>query len=73
MKFKATELVRLPPQAPVVESFRWDEMVFTAPELIVPSKYGLTSTDPTEGADIYAFGMVMLQVPAFNYHHPFLS
>lgn len=37
-------------------------MVFMAPELLAPSKYGLTGAAPTQEADIYAFGLVMFQV-----------
>ena len=35
---------------------------FMAPELLVPSKFGLEKATPTMGADIYAMGMVIYQV-----------
>ena len=37
-------------------------VVFMAPELLAPSKYGLTGAVPTREADIYAFGLVIFQV-----------
>ena len=37
-------------------------MTFMAPELLVPSKFGLEDSFPTPQADIYAFGLVIYQV-----------
>lgn len=37
-------------------------VAFTAPELIVPPKFGLSDSTPTQEGDIYAFGFVILQV-----------
>ena len=42
-------------------------MTFMAPELLAPSKFGLKNAVPTQEGDIYAFGLVILQVPVlFN-------
>ena len=35
---------------------------FTAPELLVPQKYGGKDGTPTTQADVYAFGLVIFQV-----------
>ena len=35
---------------------------FTAPELLLPTKFGLEKMGPSKEADIYAFGMTMYQV-----------
>ena len=40
-------------------------MTFMAPELLVPSQYNLPNSSPTREADIYAFGLVILQVIVF--------
>ena len=37
---------------------------FMAPELLVPSRFGLDECMPTKEADIYAMGMVIYQVRA---------
>ena len=37
---------------------------FKAPELLVPGVYGLKDARPTREADIFAFGLVVLQVRA---------
>ena len=37
-------------------------LTFMAPELLLPSKYGLKDSTPTKEADIYAFSLVILQV-----------
>jgi len=37
-------------------------MSFTAPELLVPHKFGKKDAMPTTQADIYAFGLVIFQV-----------
>jgi len=37
-------------------------MTFMSPELLVPQKFGRRSAVPTPQADIYAFGLVILQV-----------
>jgi serine/threonine protein kinase len=42
-------------------------LTFMAPELLAPSHYNLTSSTPTQEADIYAFGLVILQVIALHY------
>ena len=60
-------------QTPVISALDHDEMIFMAPELLAPSKYGLASVVPTKEADIYAFGMLILQVPTFDCHHSLLS
>ena len=36
--------------------------MFMAPELLVPSKFGLAESLPTQMSDIYAFGLVIFQV-----------
>lgn len=35
-----------------------------APELLAPAKFGLENSIPTREADIFAFGLVVLQVVA---------
>lgn len=62
----------LDPQNPMSTSdtLEGGTTMFMAPELLAPSRYGLESAVPTREADIYAFGLVMLQVFAFHYHHP---
>jgi len=40
-----------------------------APEIIEPSKFGLERSVPTQEGDIYAFGLVILQVIAVCHHH----
>ena len=35
---------------------------FMAPELLAPTKFGLGGSIPTREADIFAFGLVILQV-----------
>jgi hypothetical protein len=42
-------------------------MTFMAPELLAPSNYALENSVPTQKADIYAFGLVLLQVSALYY------
>jgi len=37
-------------------------LAFMAPELLAPSRYGLKNSVPTKEGDIYAFGLVILQV-----------
>ena len=37
-------------------------MTFMSPELLVPSRYGMKDSVPTQEADIYAFGLVIFQV-----------
>ena len=44
-------------------------MTFMAPELLVPSRYNLPDSSPTREADIYAFGLVILQVVVFVPSH----
>ena len=36
-------------------------IIFMAPELLVPSKFGFTESVPTQMSDIYAFGLVIYQ------------
>ena len=45
-------------------------MAFMAPELLAPSKFGLKQSVPTREADVYAFGLVILQV--FSLHHRYI-
>ena len=42
---------------------------FMAPELLAPSQYGLDKAVPTQEGDIYAFGLVVLQVLEFYRRH----
>ena len=49
------------PMAPHMEPGGSTAM-FMSPELLVPSKFGLTKSVPTPEADIYAFGLVIHQV-----------
>lgn len=42
---------------------------FMAPELLVPSKFGVKDSVPTKEADIYAFGLVIFQVNERNSGH----
>ena len=44
----------------VAESKRVDP--FMAPELLIPSKFGMDECKPTKQADIYAIAMVIYQV-----------
>ena len=37
-------------------------ITFMSPELLVPSMFGIKNPIPTPEADIYAFGLVILQV-----------
>ena len=37
-------------------------MMFMSPELLVPSNFGMKDSNPTQEADIYAFGLVIFQV-----------
>ena len=41
---------------------------FMAPELLAPKRFGLESFIPSREADVFAFGLVMLQV--FLLHYP---
>jgi serine/threonine protein kinase len=43
---------------------------FMAPELLAPSKYGLKNAVPTKEGDIYAFGLVILQVTVLCRRNP---
>ena len=51
----------------------WDGAIrFKSPELLVPSKFGMTNVMATPEADVYAFGMVIFQVGEQDHgHHPF--
>ena len=42
---------------------------FMAPELLAPSKFDLKNAVPTREADIYAFGLVILQVIALRHRY----
>ena len=57
----------LDPQNPMSSSLKLEggTMTFMAPELLAPSKYGLNGAIPTREGDIYAFGLVILQVVTF--------
>ena len=61
------------PHNPMSSSFTLEggTMTFMAPELFAPSSYGLESAVPTQETDIYAFGLVVLQVTALC--HLYLS
>ena len=52
------------PQNPMSSSptLEGGTLTFMAPELLAPSKFGLKSAVPTQEGDIYAFGLVILQV-----------
>ena len=54
----------LDPQSPISCSIALGggTTTFMAPEQLAPSKFGLDSKVPTQEADIYAFGLVILQV-----------
>jgi serine/threonine protein kinase len=54
----------LDPQNPMSTSLglQGGTMTFMAPELLAPSKFGLKNSVPTQQGDIYAFGLVILQV-----------
>jgi serine/threonine protein kinase len=54
----------LDPQNPMSSSLTLEggTMTFMAPELLAPSKYGFKNAVPTQEGDIYAFGLVILQV-----------
>ena len=56
----------LDPQNPMSCSVKLEggTITFMAPELLAPSKFELKSAVPTREADIYAFGLVILQVIA---------
>jgi serine/threonine protein kinase len=60
------------PYNPMSSSFTLEggTMTFMAPELLVPSKYGLGNAVPTKEGDIYAFGLVILQVAALCRRNP---
>lgn len=45
---------------------------YMAPELLLPSKFGLAACTPSKAADVYAFGMVIYEVgtvltPTYTY------
>jgi len=52
------------PQNPMSSSHTLEggTLAFMAPELLAPSRFGLEGAVPTQEADIYAFGLVILQV-----------
>ena len=43
---------------------------FMAPELLDPAKFGLESSIPTREADVFSFGLVVLQVFRLNHLRP---
>lgn len=45
-------------------------ITFMAPELLVPSRFGLKDSAPTQEGDIYAFALVILQVFVLYRRHP---
>ena len=61
----------LDPHNPMSTSFTLEggTLTFMAPELLVPTNYDLDKAVPTREADIYAFGLVILQVTAFFCRH----
>ena len=54
----------LDPQNPMSSIFTLEggTLTFMAPELLAPTRYGLKNAVPTKEGDIYAFGLVILQV-----------
>ena len=54
----------LDPDQPMSCSVQLDggTITFMSPELLVPSKFGVTDPMPVPEADIYAFGLVLYQV-----------
>ena len=58
------------PGNPMLSSLTLDggTLTFMAPELLAPPKFGLKCSAPTQESDIYAFGLVMLQVFLFCCH-----
>ena len=56
--------IALDPQNPIssISELEGGTKSFMAPELLAPSRYGLKSAVPTHEGDIYAFGLVVLQV-----------
>lgn len=65
----------LDPQDPMSSSFTLEggTMTFMAPELLAPSKFGLQNVAPTQEGDIYALGLVILQVLVLCCRHLFVS
>lgn len=61
----------LDPHNPMSSSFTLEggTLTFMAPELLAPSKYGLKNSIPTKEGDVYAFGLVILQVAALCCRH----
>ena len=45
-----------------IPTFEGGTLTFMAPELLAPSRFGLKSAVPTQEGDVYAFGLVILQV-----------
>ena len=54
----------LDPQNPMSSSatLGGGTLAFMAPELLAPSAHGFKNATPTQEGDIYAFGLVILQV-----------
>jgi hypothetical protein len=61
----------LDPQDPISSGFTLEggTITFMAPELLAPSKFGLKDAIPTKEGDIYAFGLVTLQVRVLCRRH----
>ena len=59
----------LDPQNPMSSSFTLEggTVTFMAPELLAPTRYGFKNAVPTKEGDIYAFGLVILQVAALRH------
>jgi len=57
----------LDPHNPMSSSFALEggTLTFMAPELLEPSRHRLENSAPIKEGDIYAFGLVILQVTAF--------
>jgi len=58
----------LDPHNPMSSNFALEggTLAFMAPELLEPSRHGLKNSAPTKEGDIYAFGLVILQVTALS-------
>ena len=64
----------LDPQNPMSSSLTLEggTLVFMAPELLAPPKFGLKGSVPSQQGDIYSFGLVMLQVFLLCCHGPLI-
>ena len=61
----------LDPQNPMSTSdmLEGGATMFMTPELLAPSRNALKGAVPSRDGDIYAFGLVVLQVFALHYHN----